>query len=159
MTWTPRPRVHRAADIGTGCGIQALHLDAHADEIVVTDLSARALGYARFNAALNGVHWEVRSGSLLELLAGQRFDLIVSNPPFVITPRGTGLPTYEYRDGGAEGDAIVGHLVRHLGSTLSRAGLRSCLATGRSRPTRTGRPGCAAGWRTPGSTPGSCSAR
>ncbi|WP_068402937.1 DUF7059 domain-containing protein, partial [Kribbia dieselivorans] len=127
IAWTPRPRVPRAADIGTGCGVQALHLEGHTDEVVVTDLSARALGYARFNAALNSVAWDVRAGSLLEPLAGQRFDLIVSNPPFVITPRGTGLPTYEYRDGGAEGDAIVGHLVRHLGEHLEPGGIAQLL--------------------------------
>ena len=33
-------------------------------------------------------------------VAEERFDYIVSNPPFVITPRRVGVPTYEYRDGG-----------------------------------------------------------
>ena len=51
--WTPRPHVERALDLGTGCGVQALHLGGHADEVVVTDLSERALAYARFNAALD----------------------------------------------------------------------------------------------------------
>ena len=51
--WTPRPHVSRALDLGTGCGVQALHLGAHADEVVVTDLSERALAFARFNAALD----------------------------------------------------------------------------------------------------------
>ena len=65
-SWTPRPHVERALDLGTGCGVQALHLDAHADEVVVTDLSERALGYARFNASLDDAQWEIRAGSMLD---------------------------------------------------------------------------------------------
>ena len=54
----PRPHVDRALDLGTGCGVQALHLEGHADEVVVTDLSERALAFARFNAALDEVEWD-----------------------------------------------------------------------------------------------------
>ena len=60
---------------------------SHADAIVVTDLSERALAFARFNAALNGCDWDVAPGSMLDPVAGERFELVVSNPPFVITPR------------------------------------------------------------------------
>lgn len=122
-TWTPRPRVSRALDVGTGCGVQALHLSAHADQVVVTDISERALSYVRFNAALNKQHWDIRQGSMLEPVAGERFSLIVSNPPFVITPRGQGLPTFEYRDGGEAGDAVVERLVTRLGDHLEPDGI------------------------------------
>lgn len=124
--WTPRPRVGRALDLGTGCGVQALHLQTHCEQVVATDTSARALAFAAFNALLNDQHWELRRGSLLDPVAGERFDLIVSNPPFVITPRGQGLPTYEYRDGGAHGDAVVEHLVTRLGEHLEPGGI-ACL--------------------------------
>lgn len=126
-SWTPRPRVERALDLGTGCGVQALHLVAHAEHITVTDISERALAYARFNALLNGAHWDVVQGSMLDAVAGQRFGLIVSNPPFVITPRGVGVPHFEYRDGGAAGDAIVADLVRSIGDHLEPGGIAQFL--------------------------------
>src|SRR6476646_3149768 len=103
-SWTPRPQVDRALDLGTGCGVQALHLGSHARHITVTDISTRALAFDRFTAALNGCDWEVVEGSMLDPVAGQRFELIVSNPPFVITPRSPEVPLFEYRDGGQVGD-------------------------------------------------------
>ncbi|MFP7759956.1 methyltransferase [Marisediminicola sp. LYQ85] len=111
--------VEAALDLGTGCGIQALHLSRHAARVVATDISTRALDFARFNAALNGVDSiEFRHGSLFDPVEGEVFDHIVSNPPFVITPRAPGVPRYEYRDGGLDGDALVesvlSNAVRHL---------------------------------------------
>ncbi|MEO5608715.1 MAG: methyltransferase [Ornithinibacter sp.] len=126
-SWTPRPHVERALDLGTGCGVQALHLDAHADEVVVTDLSERALGYARFNASLDDAQWEIRAGSMLDPVRGERFGLVVSNPPFVITPRSGAVPRFEYRDGGAAGDAIVRDLVRAVGDHLEPGGIAQFL--------------------------------
>lgn len=126
-SWTPRPSVARALDIGTGCGVQALHLSTHADLVVATDLSARALGFAAFNAAFNQMHWELRAGSMLDPVAGERFDLVVSNPPFVITPRGAGVPHFAYRDGGASGDTVVADLVRSVGDHLEPGGIAQFL--------------------------------
>lgn len=125
--WTIRRPAGRALDLGTGCGVQALHLGHHVESIVVTDLSERALAFARFNAALNEVEWDVRSGSMLEPVAGERFSLIVSNPPFVITPRSGEVPLFEYRDGGAAGDAIVADLVRSVGEHLEPGGVAQFL--------------------------------
>ncbi len=126
-SWTPRPHVARALDLGTGCGVQALHLGGHADEVVVTDLSQRALGYATFNAALDDAQWDIRSGSMLDPVAGERFGLVVSNPPFVITPRSGAVPLFEYRDGGAAGDAVVRDLVSSVGEHLEPGGIAQFL--------------------------------
>jgi methylase of polypeptide subunit release factors len=126
-SWTPRPHVRRALDLGTGCGVQALPLATHAEEVVVTDLSQRALDYAAFNAALNGQDWQVRHGSMLDPVEGDVFDLVVSNPPFVITPRDAGLPVYEYRDAGAAGDSAVADLVRTVGRHLAPGGIAQLL--------------------------------
>lgn len=126
----PRDRV---LDLGTGCGVQALHASRHARAVVGTDVSARALAFARFNAALAGLgtdRLELRAGSMLEPVAGDRFDLVVSNPPFVITPRdaaGADVPTYEYRDGGRAGDAIVEELVTGVGQVLAPGGVAQLL--------------------------------
>ncbi|WP_022894724.1 DUF7059 domain-containing protein [Agromyces subbeticus] len=106
-------------DLGTGCGIQAMHASRFAERVVATDISERALMIASLNLALNGIEGvELRLGSLFEPVAGERFDRIVSNPPFVITPRAEGVPEYDYRDGGMVGDAlveaVVGGMHEHL---------------------------------------------
>ena len=103
---TPRAPVAAALDLGCGCGIQTLYLLRHADRVTATDISARALAFTAFNAALAGTgpdRLELVRGSLLEPLAGRDFDLIATNPPFVLTPpavREAGLPLMEYRDAG-----------------------------------------------------------
>lgn len=125
--WTPRPRAARALDLGAGCGVQALHLAGHTGTRVATDLSGRALAFAAFTAALNEVDLELRRGSLWEPVAGEVFDLIVSNPPFVITPRDPGVPHYEYRDGGRTGDAVVREMVTGAAAHLAPGGLAQLL--------------------------------
>jgi SAM-dependent methyltransferase len=126
-SWTPRPRVERALDLGTGCGVQALHLGTHCTSVTATDISARALAFARFNALLNGAEWDLREGSMLEPVAGEQFELIVSNPPFVITPRTPDVPLYEYRDAGRSGDTAVADLVRDIGEHLAPGGVAQFL--------------------------------
>ena len=103
--------MRRSLDLGTGCGVQALHLADHSGEVVATDVNARALRLTRFNLALNGVaNVDVRDGSLFEPVRDERFDLIATNPPFVISP-GTG-ERLVYRDSGLPGDGVVEHIVR-----------------------------------------------
>lgn len=126
--------VDRALDLGTGCGIQALLVSRHAASVVATDISQRALSYAEFNARLNGVaNIEFRRGSMFEPVAGEAFDLIVSNPPFVITPRAEGVPEYEYRDGGLVGDALVEDFVRAAPDHLTPGGVAQLLGNWESR--------------------------
>ena len=120
--------VERALDIGTGCGIQAMHASRHAEHVVATDISVRALELAALNAKLNGIdNIEFRFGSLFEPVAGERFDHIISNPPFVITPRAEGVPSYEYRDGGMVGDALVEAVVRGAADHLTPGGVAQLL--------------------------------
>ncbi|WP_243228445.1 methyltransferase [Microbacterium sp. CIAB417] len=129
----PQP-VGRALDLGTGCGIQALLVARHAGTVVATDISARALAFAELNAQLNGVrNIEFRHGSLFEPVAGEAFDLVVSNPPFVITPRVDGVPAYEYRDGGLVGDALVEEFVRAVPAHLTAGGVAQLLGNWESR--------------------------
>ena len=125
--WTPRRPVARALDLGTGSGVQALHLSGHAREVTVSDTSRRALAYARFNAALDEQTWRVLEGDLLAPVEGEQYDLVVSNPPFVITPRGGGMPLFEYRDGGRSGDAVVAEIVRGVGAVLAPGGVAQLL--------------------------------
>ncbi|CAM3987830.1 DUF7059 domain-containing protein [Helcobacillus massiliensis] len=131
---TPRSEVRSALDLGCGCGIQALHAARHARSVIATDISERALAFTAFNALLNreslpdGCALELRQGSMLEPVAGERFDLVVSNPPFVITPRTPGGDTWTYRDGGRAGDALVADLIRDLPNHLEPGGIAAMLA-------------------------------
>ena len=125
MVGTP---VDSALDLGTGCGIQALHAARHATRVVATDISPRALEIAALNAELNGIrNIEFRLGSLFEPVVGERFGHIVSNPPFVITPRTEGVPAYEYRDGGMVGDALVASVIAGLAAHLEPGGIAQLL--------------------------------
>jgi release factor glutamine methyltransferase len=75
----------RVADLGTGCGALALALARERPgwRIVATDVSAPALELARANADRLGLTIDWRHGSWFEPLAGERFDMILSNPPYV----------------------------------------------------------------------------
>jgi SAM-dependent methyltransferase len=125
--------VDLALDLGTGCGIQALHAARHARRVIATDISERALELAQFNAALNRfTNIEFRLGSLFAPVEGEQFGHIVSNPPFVITPRGSadepsGVPEYEYRDGGMVGDALVATVIRGAEGHLAPGGVAQLL--------------------------------
>jgi methylase of polypeptide subunit release factors len=121
---TVRPHVERALDLGTGSGVQALHLTTHADEVVATDTNPRALRLAALTAGLSGVAYELRLGNLFEPVAGERFDLIVSNPPFVVGPVGR----FAYRDSGLPGDDVSRLIMRSAGWHLDDGGWCQLLA-------------------------------
>lgn len=140
---TPRDEFDLSADIGTGCGIQALLLARHSTRVIATDISERALRLARLSARLNEVHTiEFRLGSLLEPVT-ETVDLLVSNPPFVITPRtpddDVAVSTesssaevnerqiFEYRDGGMVGDDLVRSLFAAIPAALNPGGRSVCL--------------------------------
>jgi methylase of polypeptide subunit release factors len=113
----------RALDLGCGCGILALELCERGYDVVATDISARALRMTELNAALNGCdRIQTRLGSLYEPVSGDRFALIASNPPFVITPRSPDVTRYEYRDGGRAGDALMAQVLGGLADHLEPHG-------------------------------------
>ncbi|MCC3281396.1 DUF7059 domain-containing protein [Arthrobacter caoxuetaonis] len=138
---TVRRPADRALDLGTGCGIQVFHLLSHAQHVTATDISERALAFTRFNLLLNAAalgidparpedRVDLRLGSMLEPVTGEQFDLVVTNPPFVITPRSaeeTPEERFTYRDGGLPGDAIVSGLFRNLESVLAPGGTAQLL--------------------------------
>ncbi|WP_176738481.1 DUF7059 domain-containing protein [Micromonospora pallida] len=122
---TVRRPVETALDLGTGSGVQALHLSTHARRVTATDLSARALRFAATTAALNGLDWELLRGDLVAPVAGRRFDLVVSNPPFVVGP---GTTTHVYRDSGRVGDAVGAELAAAAPGLLTEGGTMQYLA-------------------------------
>lgn len=129
-----KSRRSRALDLGTGCGVVALVL-AHAGyaEVVATDISPRALKFAAMNVFLNlpdhGDVVQLREGSLFEPVAGESFDLVLSNPPFVITPQlSLEASGYEYRSGTFEADTLAAHIALHAANYLLPGGEFVCLA-------------------------------
>ena len=120
---TVRGQGERALDLCTGNGIQAILLAAHAERVVATDVNERALAYAAFNAALNGAdNVETRPGSFFEPVEGEQFDLVVANPPYVVSPESA----YLFRDSGMPGDAVSEHVVRATPAALAPGGF-ACL--------------------------------
>lgn len=116
---TPRGSVESVLDLGTGGGIQALLAAQHAERVVATDICPRALNFAALNAQLNGLqNIELRSGSFFDPVRGERFERIVSNPPFVISP----ASRFIYRDGGLSGDAVSEHVTRGAAAHLEEGG-------------------------------------
>ncbi|MCQ8772311.1 DUF7059 domain-containing protein [Streptomyces telluris] len=122
---TVRTPVASALDLGTGSGIQALHASQHATRVTATDLNPRALQITRLTLELSGAaEADLREGSLFEPVAQDTFDLIVSNPPFVISP-GARLT---YRDGGMGGDDLCRTLVQQSADRLNDGGHLQLLA-------------------------------
>lgn len=116
---TVRTPVGSALDLGAGSGIQALHAARHATRVTATDVNPRALEFTRLTLALSGAPAaELLAGSLYEPVGEASYDLIVSNPPFVISP-GARLT---YRDGGMGGDDLCRTLVQQAGAHLNPGG-------------------------------------
>ncbi|MEZ2189006.1 methyltransferase [Corynebacterium sp. CCM 9204] len=132
---TPTTPVRSVLDLGTGCGVQILGQLRCADHVMGTDINNRALDFAEATLAGTGVpvtregrrasrvesrtgdgvaEVELRRGSWYEPVEGQRFDRIIANPPFVISPSSS----HVYRDSGLDLDSaselVVSHAVEHL---------------------------------------------
>ena len=123
---TVRRPVASLLDLGTGCGVQALHAGRHARAVTATDVAPRALAMARATFELNAVDVELLEGPWLEPVAGRRFDQVVSNPPFVPGPARV---DYVYRDSGQDGDAALAALLRALPEHLEAGGVAQLLGS------------------------------
>jgi methylase of polypeptide subunit release factors len=144
---TVRTPVARALDLGTGSGIQVLYAAQHAAAVTATDLNSRALQCTRLTLALSGApEADLRQGSLFEPVADESpYDLIVSNPPFVISPDAR----LTYRDGGMAGDELCRTLVRQGPEHLAPGGFLQLLANWEHRADEDWRDRVA-GWVPPG---------
>lgn len=117
--FTIRGPCRRVLDLGTGCGVQALLATRHSSEVVATDCNPRAVALARFNARLNnctGICF--LEGDAFAPVRGRRFDRILVNPPFAVSP----WQRYLYRDGAEPGDAFCRRLVSEAPAFLEEGG-------------------------------------
>lgn len=121
---TIRRQVKTALDLGTGSGVQALLASRHAGRVVGVDVNPRALAIAAANARGNGIaNVEWREGNWLEPVAGERFNLVVANPPYVISPESQ----LAYRDSGENTDALVRRLLEEVPTVLEEGGFGQVL--------------------------------
>jgi methylase of polypeptide subunit release factors len=116
---TPRRQVERALDVGTGSGVHALLAAQHARHVVATDVNERALAYTQLNAALSGLtNIECRRGNLFEPVAGETFDHITCNAPYVVSPE----RRWAYRDSGFRADEVSERVVAQSAEHLAPGG-------------------------------------
>ncbi len=115
----PASECESALDLCTGSGIQGIALARRARRVVAVDIGERAVALAGINAVLNEVsNFTVRRGDLYHPLRGERFDLIVANPPFVPAP--TRGPAYH--SGGPRGDRVLKRVVEGWSDHLNPGG-------------------------------------
>jgi SAM-dependent methyltransferase len=132
-----RRRAEVALDLGTGCGIQALLAAKHSERVVATDVNPRALRFAAFNLQLNGIdNVELRPGGAFEPVEGSRFDLVVSNPPYVVSPDSS----FAYRDSGLPADELCRRIVQDVPRHLADGGFAHILVSWVHEPGRWAEP-------------------
>ena len=122
---TIRGPVRAALDVGTGSGFHAFLAARHSERVVAVDKNPRSVQMAHFNARLNGLDSvDVREGDLFAPVAGERFDLIVSNPPFIISPDNS----YFFLHSGMKGDEVCERIAREAPPLLEEGGYCQFLA-------------------------------
>lgn len=114
----------RVLDLCTGTGVLALAAAEAGGHVTAVDISPLAVENVRLNAQRAQVTVDVREGDLFDPVAGERFDLVVSNPPYLPTPEGPAAdaaasdPLAHAWDAGIDGrsvlDRICGAVAGHL---------------------------------------------
>lgn len=116
---TVRRKWRAALDLGAGCGIQAFLAARHSERVIAADYNLRAVAITRFNARLNRLdNVECRQGDMFDPVAGEAFDLIVSNPPFIISPDSRHM----FLNSGKEGDEVCRRIVMEAPRFLHEGG-------------------------------------
>jgi methylase of polypeptide subunit release factors len=110
----------RVVDIGCGAGPGGIVVAAEVPDadVMLLDINATALRFARINAVVNGVAARVVQSNIFQNAHG-RFDLIVSNPPYLIDGKGR---TYRH-GGGRFGEGLALEILRQSMSRLAKGGM------------------------------------
>ncbi len=121
IRWTSGLKGRSVLDLGCGAGTLALVAASRgARRVLGTDVSERAVEVARFNARLNALDVELRAGSLFEPLQGERFEVLLAQPPYVTLP--PQLQQVTFLHGGAHGDELALRLLSGLQDALAPLG-------------------------------------
>jgi SAM-dependent methyltransferase len=120
-------------DVGCGAGTLALLAAARGcAEAVGVDINPRAIAMADFNARLNGLRAEFIAGDLFAPVAGRRFELVLSQPPFVAQPPDVDVAVYLH--GGAYGDEFAVAMIAQTPRVLTPSGRALVLLDAPVRP-------------------------
>ncbi|MDJ0391740.1 class I SAM-dependent methyltransferase [Rhodococcus sp. G-MC3] len=123
---TPTTPADTVLDVGTGCGVQAVHAAGYGRSVTATDISERSMLLAAATTALNRMDVELIQGSWFEPVAGRTFDRIVANPPFVV---GLGAVNHSYRDSGLDLDGASKLMIEQAPAHLKPGGTAAILAS------------------------------
>lgn len=116
------PKGSRVLDVGTGTGALAVAAAARGAAVTAVDVSRLALASAFLNGALRGCRIRLRYGDLFTPVRGHRFDLIVSNPPYVPKPPKSRDACRAW-DAGPAGREILDRLCRQSRHMLAPGGV------------------------------------
>lgn len=120
----PKRRYERFLDLCSGSGSAAFSVAPHAGTVVAADYNERALNLARFAAAWNGFqNVDVRFTDRFSGVAGETFDMIACNPPFVVNPSNASM----FLSAGMGGDTFSEQIVRGLPAHLREGGFAHLL--------------------------------
>jgi len=119
----------KVLELGTGCGILSILAAKAGAEVVATEINPAALECARANAIVHGVEdrIELRLGDLFDPVAGECFDLVVFNPPYLPVSRdeALGTPLDLAWEAGQDGRAVIDRFLRGLPNHLKPNGRAS----------------------------------
>ncbi|MFG3042234.1 HemK2/MTQ2 family protein methyltransferase [Streptomyces sp. NPDC048330] len=129
----------RVLEIGTGTGALALNAARRGAEVTAVDVSWSAVATARVNALLRRLPLSVLHGDFVTRTAGRRYDLIVTNPPYVPAPVAA-LPARGPRrawDAGPDGRMVIDRICAHASALLRPGGVLLMVHSAMSRAEET----------------------
>lgn len=111
--------VESVLDLGCGSGFLSIIASRHSQYVVGTDLNPRAINFSTFNAYLNNItNCRFICGDLYQPIDEEKYDLILSNPPYEIAINKTNL----FQDGGEYGHKVLKRIIKGAPLHLTKNG-------------------------------------